>query len=247
MIEVGVTITGADDKVDPELLDEIAREYSDKLHVEWGILFSKSREGQPRYPTAQWRERFYWATLERGNYYSIAAHLCGKSVDTFLASYDFFENEVTMGFNAIQFNKLTLENRSQIFQFAEMRGENHDIILQYNSNTDILLNGFYEDEVPHAIKILHDASGGNGKSYLETGGWPDAPEPFASRLAVGYAGGINPENVEQTLTELLKKHKDHKDGFFWIDLESGARTEDEFDVGKVFDILDKAAKVIGEN
>jgi phosphoribosylanthranilate isomerase len=246
MIEVGVTITGADDQVDPDILDEIGHEYSDVIQVEWGVLFSKSREGQPRYPTAQWREQFYGATFNRGSLYSIAAHLCGKSVDVFLSSYEHFENEVTMGFNAIQFNKLTAENKEQIFDFAHERGETCDIILQYNQNTDVLLNGMFEDEVPNDIKILHDASGGRGTSYLETGGWPDAPEPFASRLAVGYAGGIGPENVEQTLTELLRKYKG-KDGFFWIDMESGVRTEDQFDIDKVIVVLEKAKKIVMEN
>jgi phosphoribosylanthranilate isomerase len=247
MIEVGVTITGADDEVNPEILDEIGREYSDVLSVEWGILFSKSREGQPRYPTAQWREQFYGATYHRGNFYSISAHLCGKSVDTFLASYDYFENEVTMGFNAIQFNKLTEENKSQIFTFAKERGESCDVILQYNANTDVLLNGMFDDEVPNDIKILLDASGGRGTSYIETGGWPDAPEPFASRLAVGYAGGINPQNVEQTLFDLLQMHRDETEGFFWIDMESGIRTEDKFDIDKVIDVLEKARKTLAEN
>lgn len=240
MIELGVTITGADDKVNPQILNEIALEYP---FVEWAILFSKSREGSPRYPTPQWREQFYWATYNRGDIYSIAAHLCGKSVDIFLNSYDYFENEVTMGFNAIQFNRLTAENKEQIFTFAKERDENCDIILQYNQNTDILLNGMFEDEVPYDIKILLDASGGKGISWQEAG-WPDVPEPFASRLAVGYAGGINEENVEQAVLEVFRLNKDVTDGFAWIDLETGARTDNEFDVDKVIRILDKVKKVI---
>lgn len=247
MIEVGVTITGADDQVDPEILDEIGKEYADVLQVEWGILFSKQREGQARYPTAEWREKFYHATFHRDGLYSIAAHLCGKSGDAFLESYEFFENEVTMAYNAIQFNNFRSENLDAIWEFAKKRGDTCDVILQYNSRTDELLNGWFANEVPKDIKILHDASGGNGKSYLETGGWPDAPEPFAGRFAVGYAGGINPENVEQTVTSLLEKHKEYEDAFFWIDLESGARTEDKFDVDKVIDILRKTAKVVGES
>lgn len=242
MINIGVTITGADDNVDPEILDEIGREYP---WVEWGILFSKSSEGQPRYPTPQWRERFYWATYNRGNYYTLAAHLCGKSVDTFLASYNFFENEVTMGFDAIQFNKLTAENKDQIFTFAEERGSRHDIILQYNKHTDVLLNGMFEEEVPRDLKILLDASGGKGISWQEEG-WPDAPEPFISRLDVGYAGGIDESNVEQAVFQILQMNKDVKEGFAWIDLESGARTDNEFDVDKVLRILEIVNQVKGE-
>jgi phosphoribosylanthranilate isomerase len=240
MIELGVTITGADDNVEPSILDEIGREYP---LVEWGILFSKSSEGQPRYPTPSWREKMYWATIERGEYYTLAAHLCGKSVDAFLASYEFFENEVTMGFNAIQFNKLTAENKDQIFTFAKIQGHRHDVIVQYNQYTDVILNGLFDEDVPEDLKLLFDASGGKGMSYKETGGWPNIPEPFASRVSYGFAGGLNRDNIEQAAYEVLQMHKD-QEGFVWLDLESGARTEDKFDIDKVIDILDTVTNVI---
>jgi phosphoribosylanthranilate isomerase len=239
MLNLGITITGADDKVDPLILDEIGKEYP---FVEWGILFSKSREGQPRYPTAEWREQFYWATYHRGDEYTIAAHLCGNSVDVFLSSYSFFENEVTMGFDAIQFNKLTAGNKDSIFKFAKERGDKQDIILQYNDNTNTLLNGMFENEVPSSIKILLDASGGKGISWQDKG-WPDVPEPFSSRHHIGYAGGINEHNVEQAVDEVLKMNKDVVEGFAWIDLETGARTDDGFDIDKVIRILEKVKKV----
>lgn len=242
MIEIGVTITGADDAVDPALLDEIGREYP---FVEWGILFSQSREGQPRYPTASWREKFYWATFYRGQYYSTAAHLCGKSVDALLASYEYYKNEVTMGFDAIQINKLTTENKGEIFTFAKSVEDEQDIILQYNDNTNVLLNGLYEDEVPENLRILFDASGGKGLSAQETGGWPDIPEPFSSNLAYGYAGGLNETNIEQAMFEIQQMHKDVEEGWTWVDLETGARTEDKFDIDKVLRILEIAKKVRG--
>jgi phosphoribosylanthranilate isomerase len=187
----------------------------------------------------------YWATYHRGQQYSVAAHLCGKSVDAFLASWQYFENEVTMGFNAIQFNRLTAENKAQIFEFAKVRGNRQDVILQYNDNTNLLLNGMFEEDVPEDIKILLDASGGKGKSYQSTGGWPDIPEPFSSRLDYGFAGGLNLENIEQATFEILQMHKDVKEGFIWLDLESGARNDkDEFDIDKVIDILEKVNSVI---
>lgn len=232
MIEIGVTITGADDAVDPAILDEIGREFP---FVEWGILFSKSREGQARYPSSGWRERFYWATNDRGEYYTTAAHLCGKSVDAFLAAYGHLETEVTMGYNAIQFNKLTADNRDQIFQVAADGRET--VIIPYNRHTDVLLNGLFDEDVPEDLLLLLDASGGKGISWQEEG-WPDIPEPWASRLAVGYAGGINEDNVEQTVFELIQTHRDSNGGL-WIDLESGARTDEKFDIDKVIRILEK--------
>ena len=49
-----VTITGADDAVDPGALVALSAEFP---FVEWGILFSKSREGEARYPSAEWAAR----------------------------------------------------------------------------------------------------------------------------------------------------------------------------------------------
>lgn len=239
MIEISVTITGADDEVNPTLLDEIGRDFP---FVEWGILFSPSREGQPRYPTAAWREKMYWATNERGEYYHLAAHLCGKSVDAFLASYGILETEVTMGYNAIQFNKFTAENKDQIFQVAA--DGNSTVIVPYNKNTDVLLTNLFDEDVPEDLIILLDSSGGKGKSWQDDG-WPDIPEPWASRMAVGYAGGITEENVEQTVFELIQTHKDSVGGL-WIDLETGARTDEKFDIDKVVRILEKV-KASGED
>ena len=239
MIEIGVTITGADDGVDPIVLDEIGREFP---FVEWGILFSKSREGEPRYPTAAWRERFYWATNDRGEYYTTAAHLCGKSVDAFLASYGHLQNEVTMGYNAIQFNRLTAENKDQIFQVAA--DAQSTVIVQYSKNTDILLNGLFDEDVPEDLFILLDDSGGKGISWKQTG-FPNIPEPWASRMAVGYAGGVNEDNIEELVLGLIHCNKDSNGGL-WIDLESGARTEDKFDIDKVIRILEKV-KAGGED
>jgi hypothetical protein len=47
--------------------------------------------------------------------------------------------------------------------------------------------------------------------------------------------------------ELLQSHRDVENGYAWIDLESGARTEDKFDIDKVLSILDKVDKIVKEN
>ena len=51
-------------------------------------------------------------------------------------------------------------------------------------------------------------------------------EPF------GYAGGINPENVVDVVREL----NDICETDFWIDMETGIRTNDKFDVKKCEEI-----------
>jgi hypothetical protein len=68
------------------------------------------------------------------------------------------------------------------------------------------------------IQWLFDASGGRGVS-------PDSWPPHPGRL-VGYAGGLSPENVEEVLKSI------NASGRYWIDMESGVRTNDQFDLEK---------------
>jgi hypothetical protein len=69
------------------------------------------------------------------------------------------------------------------------------------------------------IGWLFDASGGRG---VAPQAWPRHP----GRVSVGYAGGIGPENVREVLAAIGAT------GPYWIDMESGVRTDDRFDIGK---------------
>src|SRR4051812_39531430 len=69
-----VTITGADDNVDLLFLDDMTTKYP---HVEWGILLSDSRKGQPRYPSDAWLARLT-DTLYTKFDNNFSAHLCGS-------------------------------------------------------------------------------------------------------------------------------------------------------------------------
>ena len=51
----------------------------------------------------------------------------------------------------------------------------------------------------------------------------------------GYAGGISPENVVETvksITEICETD-------FWIDMETGIRTNDKFDITKCEEVCNK--------
>jgi phosphoribosylanthranilate isomerase len=71
--------------------------------------------------------------------------------------------------------------------------------------------------------ILHDASGGNG---VELSRIPSSPwENFT-----GYSGGINPENCVKMVENI-----EQAIGFnrpYYIDMESGIRTNNQFDLTK---------------
>ncbi|MBR0879526.1 hypothetical protein [Bradyrhizobium liaoningense] len=51
-------------------------------------------------------------------------------------------------------------------------------------------------------------------------------DPGGDRL-VGYAGGISPENIHGVMSVL-----EQTTGRYWIDMESGVRTDDRFDIEK---------------
>lgn len=77
--------------------------------------------------------------------------------------------------------------------------------------------------------VLWDPSGGTGvRGRLDV-------------VADGYAGGISPDNVGEVLEELAAAGRR-----CWIDMESGVRTGDAFDLRKVRAVLEAAAPFVVE-
>ena len=72
-----VTVTGADDSVEPEMLGRISKEYP---FVEWGILVSQNTlpKGGPRFPSPEWITRLL-AVCDPGEL-NLSVHLCGAWV-----------------------------------------------------------------------------------------------------------------------------------------------------------------------
>ena len=73
-----VTITGADDSIDPIELCKIADEFP---FVEWGILLSKSSVGNPRFPSYNWLgELLKLQSYNDVKKMSLSGHICGRLV-----------------------------------------------------------------------------------------------------------------------------------------------------------------------
>ncbi len=217
-----VTITGADDKVDPQALVALSQEYP---YVEWGILYSEKRVGRSRYPSDAWRARL--GEVSAGMHLSL--HLCGANARAALAGH---RGEV---------NALPAAQRVQLNGYSPWGGNlvRHprvEWILQVRSEAGLqeaadeakcgsLLGG---------ASLLFDPSGGRG---IEAFRWPSSP----MGVAMGYAGGIKPSNVEQVLKDIGPLQED-----FWIDMESGVRRlddkseEDDLDLDLVREVLEKA-------
>lgn len=190
-----ITFTGADDHTDISEMIALSKQYP----IEWGILFSPSRQGvDPRYPGGDAQSRFLWSGL------LMAAHLCGGHSRDIMDGLS-LDIPVDLGFfNRIQINHGG-PNPRRIEAFRQGWGPR--CIAQTRATK------FPKDT---SLDWLFDASGGRG---VTPAAWP----PYPGRL-VGYAGGIGPDNVASIIGEI------NASGPYWIDMESGVRTDDRFDL-----------------
>jgi hypothetical protein len=219
---IEVTITGADDGVDPRELVELSRAFP---FVEWAILTgSLDRFGTPRYPSLAWLDRF--RALARAERLRAAAHLCGspsRSFQTGRWGVDEFAI-VSAAFQRVQVNGWVSSARHVLVGVERP----FELIIQCPSLKR--LGGAILDAVTIGnATVLLDASGGRG---VEATTWAR----LSSAIRLGYAGGIGPGNVERVLHELGPGPS------CWIDMESGVRTDDRFDLSKVRDVLEKVAR-----
>lgn len=219
-----VSITGADDEVNVDDLSIIADQYP---FVEWAILLMPEVAGTLRFPSLSWIENF--KRDYTGKY--TAMHLCGGAFLRFVEG-DPEILSAMKGINRIQLN----------LKFGGVEGKydtdalvarvksspEWQFILQYGHEKAGLLP-LFEGVPNHAV--LFDESAGRGVS----------PESWDAPLEghfCGYAGGINPDNVQQNIDMIEKV----ADGYTtWIDMESGVRTDDHFDLEKVRTVLSIAA------
>jgi hypothetical protein len=220
-----VTITGADDLIDPVDLLKLTDKYS---FVEWGILFSKSKEGQLRYPSKQWIEVLLNYNL------NLSAHFCGWWVKEVLERQNFrLITLLSDQFKRVQLNYNFKNshgwNLIELLKYAEKHQE-REIILQYNRSNAEVLYRFQSNGLPPNINFLYDGSGGTGKKIISI-------EPPLYKAYTGYSGGIDVDNIEH-ICSIISQVDDN--GNVWIDLESGARTNNEFDLRKVESLLSKA-------
>lgn len=216
-----VTVTGADDNVDPEALAELSQEFP---FVEWGILFSASRMGTPRYPTHSWVQR-----LTRTPGLRLSAHLCGLYTREPLWWLPATPIDTT-AFQRVQFNSKNLTFDPFVLK------QSHAFIVQCFAANLSLFRQARNIGLP--LSPLFDRSGGRGVTPAV---WP---HPWAHTYC-GYAGGLNPSNV---LDEVLRIDQavDTVDRGLraWIDMETGVRTYNQFDLSKVRQVLSSIAPYV---
>lgn len=219
-----ITITGVDDQVDPRDLIAISREYP---FVEWGLLRSAKRQGEPRYPSEEWMCRWIQLVADEPSV-KFAVHLCG-----FLARRALGGRLIEdWGAPRVQLNGFSDWEHALLPCNVDSQW-----ILQCNSEEAIQRARKLRER--HDVAVLWDQSGGQGKPGRR---WPD-PLPHLPR---GYAGGITPGHVPGVV-EVLSAKSDFIIGplGYWIDMESGVFTDGKFDLDKAREAARNAAPWIG--
>lgn len=205
-----ITFTGADNTTSVDAMRDLSARYP----IEWGILFSPSRQGQdPRYPGIDALELICVSGLR------LAAHLCGDYARAVVDGDTTVSLPVsTAPFSRIQINHVTPDPKA-ISAFANHIGK--PCIAQARGDA------FPEDP---SILWLFDTSGGRG---IAPKAWPMHPG-----RPVGYAGGLGPGNAADAVAAIGLGAT----GAYWIDMESGVRTDDRFDL----DLVEQVCKAIYE-
>ncbi len=222
-----VTITGADDSVEPERLIELSLRYP---FVEWGILVSKKHEGSPRFPSRDWVVKF--SNLAAKNRTNVSMHICGRWVrDLLMGVLDWKElPAVSYVCQRIQINTHAEPHISMVAFIDNLKVKHCEFIFQFDGVNDHLFHAARGMGVRAAV--LFDKSGGAGIL-------PDVwPEPLAAEKAIwcGYAGGLGPDNLRN---ELAKINRASGNSPCWVDMERRVRVDDDsaLDLDKVQQVL----------
>ena len=226
-----ITFTGVDSKTDINRLKEIIELYP---IAEFGVLTRYHwQENGNRYPDPSTFNKLLNLTPH------LSLHLCGKIAHDAAHGRWPLVNEHT-GFRLPIFRRIQLNiaerTDNPIHCYSAPYGR-QELIIQTKDAKNVSVyartRAYYADTKNNAISMLLDASGGRG---IDT-----QLQVFPTRNKIGYAGGLNPENVAEKLSYLIENVKN---GCFWIDMESGVRTNDWFDLDKVVRVLEICQPII---
>jgi hypothetical protein len=220
-----LSITGADNNVPISSLVDLI---SSNPQLELGVLYFLEKQNVERNPGFEWRTQFFQSIPKENT----ALHLCGKEVFDIILDKHFTDSDVYQELIKAQRIQLNINARKDIFTASQIHDiynvlleQNFTIILQYHERSKNWILPFIENQSSSNIHILLDSSLGKGIS----------PESFFipselinTDFPLGFAGNLNPDNIKAVHNEvkLLQRPK------YWLDLESGSRTNNEFDMQK---------------
>lgn len=198
-----ITFTGVDDAAYCKGMIELSARYP----IEWGVLVDRDKKGIALFPTNRHIDRIRKSGIR------LCAHICG------LLALDIAEGrnpDVNLaGFARIQVNYSRSGASPEAIRYVSKFANRHAVRAALQCRED----RFPIEET--AVDWLYDVSFGEGVR-------PTSFPPIVSNHPFcGISGGLNPENVLATLDEKLLVNGDSA---FWIDMESGVRTNGEFDL-----------------
>lgn len=218
------TLTGIDAGVPFETLQEISRRHS---YVEFGVLYSTSRQGKGRYPSLSWISKLAQQAQELPGV-RLALHVCGGAVEDLLMGRGHVA-EVAAAFPCIQLNFVASQQPLHFLCDLLDRHPEKTFITQHNPSNAGLWRSL-SDKPNHSV--LFDESGGRGQ---EPEAWQAPLEITSEKLPsravsplCGYAGGLGPDNLAVHLERIALVTKQQ---LFWVDMETKLRdTNDAFDI-----------------
>jgi hypothetical protein len=228
-----VTVTGADDTVDPAALLPLQARYP---HAEFGILLSQGRVGSEagcnRFPGSKWLRQL--AAVAAGGKLRLSGHLCGNWVRTALAgAWPADAVEAAAPGLAATVKRWQLNTHSQPHNVCPraldgvlrvLAADGVEVIFQLDGLAGPVAADHYLKLGHKNISGLFDLSAGAGRLPDQ---WP-TPVPG---LRCGYAGGLSPENAAEQ-AELVQRVALQGS---WVDAETKLRSDkdDSFDLGRV--------------
>jgi hypothetical protein len=199
-----VAFTGVDRA---EILPQMVS-LSHQYPIEWGVLIDSEQEAKPLFPNAGLR-----SLLLDGRHLNWAAHVCGA------AARSIAETGEAPGLNLAAFRRVQVNHGfvgsndrqvANVGNFGRRRGVR--AVLQCSGT-------FPQDQ---GVDWLYDVSFGTGVRPQQ---WPALPVrgPFC-----GFSGGLGPD----TVVDILKAINPPSGTVYWIDMESGVRSNGLIDIDK---------------
>jgi hypothetical protein len=198
-----IAFTGVDRA---DLLPELAA-LSARYPIEWGILVDPAQEASPLFPNAGTRTAFLATPLRW------AAHVCGQGARDIVERPD--EGAPAIGgVQRMQVNHSRSGSDPAAVEATIRFGRRMAV------RTVLQCGGAFPSDA--RTDWLYDISFGTG---VKPTSWPALPSAGAF---CGYSGGIGPETAGGILDAIAAP----PGALYWIDMESGVRTDGWFDIAK---------------
>jgi hypothetical protein len=185
------------------------KDLSHRYPIEWGILIDRDRKGAKLFPSDHHVERFRTLGVR------LCAHICGSFAIDIAAGRGPYAS--LAGFSRIQVNHGRDGADQRTIDMVSRFAASHGVRAVLQCGGDAFPTRSTE------VDWLYDVSFGEGVS-------PNSfPTVTTNHPFCGISGGINPETIVEILAKKISVAGDCQ---FWIDMESGVRTNGKFDLDR---------------